>query len=161
MRFGDAEEVVQMAPGLHAGKIVAIHAVVDQVNPIRGEACTDCVQVSVLANNREVGESEQTNLNLTHGHAAAVNRCHGWNARNARPQARKQVRIGEVRMQELNAMYANKRQGELECFPVQLFANRRDIDFGAGLSEIIRESTFERTQTKNPEVLRRESAYEV
>jgi len=150
-----------MASGLHAGKIVAIHAVVDQVNPIREEACANCVHVSVLADNREVGESELTNFQLTHGHAASVNRCHSWNASNARQQARKQVRIGEVRMQELNAMHANKRQGELECFPVQLFANRRDIDFGAGLSEIIRESTFERTQTKNPEVLRRESAYEV
>jgi len=66
MRFGDAEEVVQMAPALHAGKIVAIHAVVDQVNPIRWEACPNCVHVSVLADNREMGESELTNFQLTH-----------------------------------------------------------------------------------------------
>jgi hypothetical protein len=58
------------------GKIVAIHAVVDQVNPIRWEACPNCVHVSVLADNREMGESELTNFQLTHGHAASVNRCH-------------------------------------------------------------------------------------
>ena len=107
-----------------------------------------------------MGKSELTNFQLTHGHAASVDRCDGGNASDARQQARKQVGVRKVRMQKLDAMHANDRHGKLKCFPLHVLGNRGDVYVDSRLSQIISEPTFERTQTKNLEAISRQAACE-
>src|SRR5690349_197195 len=137
---------VQATRIVASGVELGIHPVGYQMHSAFRYSERERVHAGGFADDRQVCRRQPRDLEIERGDAAPVNRRKGRYARQGRYETREQMRIRQMRVNDLDLVDSHERCRQLQRFPLRMILHRRDIYDRARVAQRLRELALERTQ---------------